>query len=433
MVFNLKSSNLNYKFLSGSVAIVSYLFETYLDLRQYKKTRLTTTLPKHLAEISEIRVDPEEYKKNRAYNLDKQSFHLFRTTFSLFISLGLLYMNYMAGLWELFFFGTDSLFWALVLYFLVESIRGILIQTPFDYYANFGIEDKHGFNKMTLHTFITDIGKSFLISYVLEIILFGIIVYLMEKLQEKFIIYAWVLIMAFALFFLVIYPTVIAPWFNKFEPLGAGSEKEKVLREKLEILCKELGFPLGEVFKMDGSKRSDHSQAYFFGVLGKKKIVVYDTLLEKLETEEILAVVGHELGHWKHKHNVQMITTAFLKIGFILYLFSFFLNNDKMYFDHGFGQKHYFMGLNLFMMIYSPLEILTRAAMCWLSRKNEYQADRFAVSLGKGKELASGLIKIFKDNKANMDPDELYSLFHHTHPNLAERLAAIKFEVSKRA
>jgi len=433
MVFNLKSSNLNYKFLNGSFALVSYLFETYLDLRQYKKTRTTTALPKHLAEISEIRVDPEEYKKNRAYNLDKQSFNLFRSTLTLFISLALLYMNYMAGLWELFFFGTDSLIWALVLYLLVEAIRGVLIETPLNYYSNFGIEENHGFNKMTLNTFISDIGKSFLISYVIELIMFGILVYLMERLQEKFIVYAWVLIMAFSLFILVIYPTVIAPWFNKFEPLGAGSEKEKVLREKLEIMCKELGFPLGEVFKMDGSKRSDHSQAYFFGVLGKKKIVVYDTLLEKLETEEILAVVGHELGHWKHKHNVQMITTAFLKIGFVLYLFSFFLNNDKMYFDHGFGQKHYFMGLNLFMMIYSPLEILTKAGICWLSRRNEYQADRFAVSLGRGKPLASGLIKLFKDNKANMDPDELYSLFHHTHPNLAERLAAIKFEISKRA
>jgi STE24 endopeptidase len=433
MVFNLKSSNLNYKFLSGSIVLASYFFESYLDLRQYKKTRSTTALPKHLADIPELRVEPEEYRKNRAYNIDKQSFHLFRSTCSLFITLGLLYVNYMANLWELFFFSTESLLWALVLYLLVESVRGVLIDTPFSYYANFGIEEKHGFNKMTLHTFVTDIGKSFVISFILEFVFFGILVYLMEKLQEKFIIYAWVIIMILALVVLVIYPTAIAPWFNKFEPLGTGSEKEKILREKVEVLCKELGFPLGEVFKMDGSKRSDHSQAYFFGVLGKKKIVIYDTLLEKLEVEEITAVLGHELGHWKHKHNVQMICVSFLNIGLMLYLFSFFLNNDKMYFDHGFGQKHYFMGLNLFMMIYGPLGILIRAAICWLSRRNEYQADRFAISLGKGKELASGLIKLFKDNKANMDPDELYSLFHHTHPNLGERLAAIKFEVSKRA
>lgn len=182
---------------------------------------------------------------------------------------------------------------------------------------------------------------------------------------------------------------------------------------------------------MDGSLWSDHSQAYFFGIFKKKKIVIYDTLIEKLSEKEIVAVLGHELGHWYYLHNMQMIGLSFLNTGFVLYLFSFMINNQWLYKDYGFTKINYFMGMNIFFLIYTPIAVVLKALLCYVSWKNEYQADFFAIKQGYGKYLGQGLMKLFKDNKANMDPDELYSLFHHTHPNLVERLGAINAEIRK--
>ena len=198
------------------------------------------------------------------------------------------------------------------------------------------------------------------------------------------------------------------------------------------VLCKKIEFPLTELYKIDGSKRSAHSQAFFFGFFNKKKIVVYDTLIEKASVKEIIAIVGHELGHWKHKHNVAMLIIQNLFIYLFMGLFSLFLNSDKFYYDFGFSNKYPFMGITIFTIFFSPISIICSALICAIVRRNEFQADRYSASLGMGEDLAKGLSALFKDNKADLDPDHLYALFNRTHPGLSERLAALDTEMTKR-
>ena len=205
----------------------------------------------------------------------------------------------------------------------------------------------------------------------------------------------------------------------------------RVVKTKLLALCERLNFPLNALYKIDGSKRSAHSQAYFFGIFKKKQIVVYDTLIDSAEPDEVVAVVGHELGHWHHMHNVAMLIFQLLFIGVFLSLLGLIMENEKFYYDFGFSNKFYFAGIIMFGLFFQPVNIVLTALICAVVRRNEFQADRFAVGLGMGKQLRSGLLKILKENKADVDPDPLYALFNHTHPHLTVRIAAMDIEIAK--
>eukprot|EP00340_Litonotus_pictus_P012254 CAMPEP_0170536670 /NCGR_PEP_ID=MMETSP0209-20121228/102275_1 /TAXON_ID=665100 ORGANISM="Litonotus pictus, Strain P1" /NCGR_SAMPLE_ID=MMETSP0209 /ASSEMBLY_ACC=CAM_ASM_000301 /LENGTH=224 /DNA_ID=CAMNT_0010838055 /DNA_START=876 /DNA_END=1547 /DNA_ORIENTATION=+ len=222
-------------------------------------------------------------------------------------------------------------------------------------------------------------------------------------------------------FIITIYPHVIAPLFNKFTEL-----EDCPLKEKIQVLASKVEFPLTKLFKIDGSKRSAHSNAYFFGLGKNKRIVLFDTLLEHLEDEEILAVLCHELGHWQKSHIWKNMLNIFLQIFVLFYVYGFFVTNDDLFLSFGFEDKSIIVGITLFMRLYSPVSYVLQLLTFRLSRRYEYQADEYAVDFGYGKLLCSGLVKMFKENSGDLDPDELYAACHYTHPTFVERLNYIK-------
>lgn len=429
--YNLPYSGLNYKLIGSMVLFVSHFFSTYLNLRQYFK-QSDKRMPKKLKDLKGYELSTEEFLKTKEYNAEKMAFTIVKGTMELILNAIIIYANYYPFVWETIYQTVGNLYLAVTLFALVETVRSTLIDIPFNYYYTFYLENKYEFNKTTLRTFVMDKIKGLIISIIIGNVFNCLITFILEYFQERFVIIAWIATTILTLFVVFLYPSVIAPLFNKFESLNLENEKEKTLQVELEKLCNEIGFPLGKIYKMDGSKRSAHSQAYFFGIFGKKQIVVFDTLIEKVGVKEILAIVGHELGHWKYKHNVVMISMQIGIIGVFLGAFSLILDNDKMYYDFGFSNKYYFMGLNIFGIFFAPLNILIHAVSCSVTRVCEYQADRFSVAINRGQDLLNGLIQIYKDNKGDPDPDHIYALFNHTHPNLLQRADAIQKELSKR-
>ena len=429
--YNLPYSGINYKTIGNVVLFLSHFFSTYLNLRQYFKLN-DKRMPKKLKELKGYEISTEDFFKTKEYNSEKMAFTIVKSTIELLLTALLIMINFYPMVWEAFFQYTGNMYLSIILFTIFETIRGTLVDIPFSYYYTFHLESKYEFNKTTHKTFITDKIKGVLLTIIIGNIFYCLITLIMEYFQEKFVVIAWIATTILTLIIVFLYPSVIAPLFNKFESLDLNNEKEKTIQEELEKLCKEIGFPLGKIYKMDGSKRSAHSQAYFFGIFGKKQIVVYDTLIEKTSVKEILAIVGHELGHWKHKHNIVMIVMQVSVIGIFLGTLSLMLENDKFYYDFGFSNKYYFMGLTMFSIFFAPLNILIHAISCSVTRVCEYQADRFSVKLNRGQDLLDGLIQIYKDNKGDPDPDHIYALFNHTHPNLLQRAEAIQLELSKR-
>ncbi len=425
------NSTLDYKFIGQFVLIAVYFFDNYLNLRQYVKAR-KKVMPEMLKSIKELNISQKEFDEIKIYTAEKFAFKIIKNTFGTFIILFLFQVDYFAILWMYLYSLLGNLYATILAFTAIDTLRSTLIDIPFSYYATFYLEEKYGFNKTTRSTFVTDIIKKFFLGIILGGLFYWLLAWVMEVFQDNFVFYAWIVISVFAILILILYPSVIAPLFNKFTYLSEENEKEKEVKNKIEKLSEELNFPLGSIYKMDGSKRSAHSQAYFFGILHKKQIVVYDTLIEKLEVDEIVAVVCHELGHWFHMHNVQMIAFQLSYIGVILYVFSFFFNNPKLYYDYGFDNIYYFMGFLLFNNFFTPIGILIQAVFCYTSRKNEHQADFFSLKEKKGDNLIKGLIRLFKTSKVDMDPDHLYSLFNNTHPTLYERIKALKLRMRKK-
>jgi STE24 endopeptidase len=399
-------------------------------MRQYFKSK-SKSIPDSLKNQKHFKMSEAEIVKSKAYNADKMALTIVRTTIDLVVMAFLLMMNYYPLLWEFLVNSTGNMYLSIFIFTLVDSLRSSIFDLPFSYYSTFSIEERYGFNKTTLKTFVTDQIKNLVLGLVLGGTFFCLLTVVVEYFAENFLFVSCLGSSIFLLFVIFLYPIVIMPMFNKFEPLNQENEKEKQVYDELITLCKKIGFPLTNLYKMDGSKRSAHSQAFFFGFLNKKKIVIYDTLLENVAVKEIVAIVGHELGHWKHKHNIAMLVLQNLFIYLFLGLFSLFLNSDKFYYDFGFSNKYPFMGITLFSIFFSPVSIILSALICAITRRNEFQADRFSVTLGMGEDLAKGLIQIFKDNNADLDPDHLFALFNHTHPGLSERLDALNLEMAK--
>jgi len=273
---------------------------------------------------------------------------------------------------------------------------------------------------MTVKTFILDLIKSFAIGTVLGVPFLYAFISVIHWGGEKFYIYLWIFVVIFQLFIITIFPTWIQPLFNKYTLLEDGLLKDQI--EKLAIRTK---FPLTKIYSVDGSTRSSHSNAYFFGLFKNKRIVIFDTLLKQCNNEEVLSILGHEIGHYTHNHFLinLIITEVYLFVD--LFLFGNMIHNNDIYTSFGFyNTKPVIIGFILYSLIYSPVKHILGFAVNVLSRRNEYQADEFAAKLGYTTNLRSSLIKIYKENKSTLCPDPLYSKYHHTHPTLIERLEA---------
>ncbi len=304
--------------------------------------------------------------------------------------------------------------------FMLISIAGI----PLSYYSTFVIEEKYGFNKMTPAMFFSDLVKHAVLSLILGVPLLFCILWLMEKMGANWWLYAWFAWITFNLFVLAIYPTWIAPFFNKFTPL-----EDATMKTRIEQLLKKCGFKSSGLFVMDGSRRSSHGNAYFTGFGKTKRIVFFDTLLSRLKPAEVEAVLAHELGHFKHRHVFKRIVTSFVMSLVFLWVLGYLMEQSWFYDGLGVSVSSVpstAMALLLFFLIMPVFTFLLHPLSSIYSRKHEFEADAYAAQQASADDLIRALVKLYQDNAATLTPDPLHSAFYDSHPPAAIRVAHLQ-------
>lgn len=418
----------------GSVigfSIAVYLFESYLNVRQHAKLK-----EEERPEGIRTYIEEEVFTKSRLYGLDKSYFRFVTGAWATLQSVAFLHWDLMPMLWtysgkllgKYLGLGPQYEISQSIVFFAMFYILTTVVDLPFSLYKDFVLEEKHGFNKTTLGLFATDLVKSIALVLLLGSPVLAGFLYVVKWAGSNFAFYVWIFMVAVQLTMITIYPTLIQPLFNKFSPLDDGD-----LKDQIEALARSVEFPLTKLYVIDGSKRSSHSNAYFFGLFKNKRIVLFDTLLEHSSHDEILAILGHELGHWKLNHVTSRLVVTQLHLITIFYLFQQFITNRALYEAFGFvdGSMPVLIGFVLFQYLYAPVEAIIGFLLNALSRKHEFEADAFAVKLGKAHPLATGLLKLQKKNLGDMNPDPLYSAYHFSHPPLIERLSAIPVTLTK--
>ena len=303
-------------------------------------------------------------------------------------------------------------------------VLGALIELPFDWYATFRVEQRHGFNRMTLRLWLTDMAKGAAVGAVIGLPLAALVLWIMGASGGLWWLWAWAAWVVFNLVLMVLYPTYIAPLFNKFEPLP-----DEALRQRVQALMQRCGFAAKGLFVMDGSKRSAHSNAYFTGLGAANRVVFFDTLLQRLSVPEVEAVLAHELGPFKHKHVLKRIVGIFaLSLGGLA-LLGWLAGQSGFYTGLGVAPSltapNDALALILFTLALPPFTFFLGPVMAHLSRRDEFQADAYACAQADGRALASALLKLHEDNAATLTPDPVYVRFYYSHPPAGERLAAL--------
>jgi STE24 endopeptidase len=308
-----------------------------------------------------------------------------------------------------------------LIFFAVIGLASMLLSLPFSIYDTFVIEERFGFNTTTVSIFITDLVKSLVLGAVLGGIILSLILWFYNWAGSLFWLYAWAGLTVFSIFMSFFYTTWIIPLFNKLTPLEEGD-----LRNSIEEMSHKTGFSLKNIFVMDGSKRSNKSNAFFSGFGKNKRIVLYDTLIKELSTNEIVAVLAHEIGHYKMKHTIRGIILGILQSGLMLFLLGWFINNPAISQALGVLEPSFHIGLLGFGLLYSPVSAITGLWMTILSRKQEFQADAFAAKYANAHSLGSALKKISASALSNPTPHPLYVFFNYAHPPLLKRLEALE-------
>ena len=308
---------------------------------------------------------------------------------------------------------------------LIVSVMAIsgLIDLPLSLYMQFVIEERFGFNRMTLRLFIVDLIKQLALGLVIGTPVLLAVLWLMAQMGERWWLYVWLFWCAFNLLILFVYPTWIAPLFNTFTPL-----EDAALKERIEALLSRCGFSSSGLFIMDGSKRSAHGNAYFTGFGRTKRIVFFDTLLGKLQPEEVEAVLAHELGHFHHRHIVKRIVLIFGTTLILLFALGQLMQTDWFYTGLGVSgddAHNTAMALILFFLTVPVFTFLTTPLASLLSRRHEFEADRYAASHASAPDLVKALVKLYEDNATTLTPDPLHSLFYDSHPPAALRIARL--------
>ena len=295
-----------------------------------------------------------------------------------------------------------------------------LIDLPFDYYKTFIVDEKFGFNKMTVAMFISDLIKHSLLGLALGGPILLLALWLMQGAGEYWWFYLWLAWSAFNLIMLAVYPNFIAPLFNKFSPL-----QDDTLKKRIESLLTKCGFKSQGLFVMDGSTRSSHGNAYFTGFGASKRVVFFDTLLARLNTDEIEAVLAHELGHFSHHHVIKRIVMLF-SVSFLgLALLGWLMQQSWFFTGLGVENASNYMALMLFLLASSAFLFFLRPVMASYSRKNEFEADAYAAKKANAKDLISALVKLYRDNAATLTPDPMHSAFYDSHPPASIRIAKL--------
>jgi len=403
-------------------SLILQFLEQYLEVRQYFKN-CETEVPGELKTLG-IAIDETKFLESQNYQKDKRVFGFVKDW--VMFAWGIFSLFYITpALWHysVSVFGDNeyktTLFWL-----FLQQWTDKPLSIVFTLYGNFVVEEKHGFNKMTMKLFITDLVKGEGLSYFFGGLLVPVLIWVVKSTGDKFYLYLWALCQCLIFAFMWIYPNFIQPLFNKFETL-----KDLELLKKIEDLATEHKFPLTKLFQIDGSTRSNHSNAYFFGFWKNKRIVLYDTLLH-LKHEDILAILCHELGHWQFNHITFNLVISSTHIFVLFWLFGTVMYSGEfskgIVRQFGYGETDCVMvSLMIFTMLFEPTENVLKLLMTMLSRHFEFQADSFAMSNGRSAELQSGLKQIHEENKGDLNPDVWYSWYHFSHPPLVERLRAL--------
>ncbi len=398
------------------ILVADFAFSLVLDYLNDKQ--VSCELPEEVKDI----YDADKYKKQQEYFKTNQKFGFVSDVFSFVVMMLMFFLFGFAFVDNIARGMTENSMLISLLFFGLLFIANELISLPFGVYKTFVIEEKFGFNKMKPGLFAMDFVKNLLLSIVLGGGLLSLLMLFYESVGQSFWIIAWGVMAFINIFMLMFYSNLIVPLFNKQTPLEEGE-----LRTEIEKFCAKVGYQLENLYVIDGSKRTTKANAYFTGLGAKKRIVLYDTLMDTLSTEEIVAVLAHEIGHYKHKHTRAMLFISLLNIGVMFYLLSLALGapeQGNMYIAEALGSTHpsFHFGVIVFGILYAPISFLLGISVNVLSRRNEYQADNFAKQNGLGSQLGEALKKLSVSSLSNLNPHPTYVFFHYSHPTLLQRL-----------
>ena len=409
------------------VIIISAIIFEYLLSTLVNKLNLDALNPVFPEEFSDV-YDKEKYAKSQKYTRNNTQFSFFTSTFSTILILVVIHFGFFNYV-DIFVrnLGYGEIINGL-LFFGILTIANDILTTPFSLYKNFVIEEKFGFNKMTISTFIMDKLKGYFLMVLIGSPLIALLLYFFESFGSMAWLYAWLAISIFSLAMQPIFNLFIAPLFNKFKPLEEGN-----LLSGIKSYVDKVNFPIARVDVMDGSKRSGHSNAYFSGLGKSKRIALFDTLLEKQTDDEILAVIAHEVGHYKCKHIQKGIVLGIIQSGIMFFLMSIFIKNPELFSVFKMQNLSIYASLLFFGMLYAPIEMVLGFFFNYLSRKHEFEADEFsAKTTGKPLDLISSLKKLSVENLSNLTPHWLNVALNYSHPPTLSRINALK-EVEKLA
>ncbi len=397
------------------IIIVKFIFDTLINALNAK--HFNDKIPLELKGI----YNDKEYLKSQDYNKANYRFSLILSTFSTVLTILFFVFDGFAFVDNLARNFSSNIIVITIVFFGIILFASDILTFPFSYYKIFIIEEKFGFNKSSFKTFILDKIKGWSMTVIIGGGLLALITWFYQLTTNNFWLYAWALVSVFTIFMNMFYSKLIVPLFNKQTPLNAGE-----LKTAIEFFAKKVGFKLDNVFVIDGSKRSTKANAYFSGFGSQKRITLFDTLINDLETNEIVAVLAHEVGHYKKKHVIYNLVLSLILTGFTLYILSLLVGNLTLSQALGVEIASFHLGLIAFTILYSPISEVTSLFMNALSRKFEYQADDYAKINFEPEALISSLKKLSKNSLSNLTPNNLYAKIHYSHPTLLQRILNLK-------
>jgi len=401
-------------YLITGILIFSFLLDKTLSYLNLKNT-----IPELPDEVKDV-YDPDRYRDSQKYKQANTRFSFITGSFSFLLIMVMLFTGGFGFIDEIAWKLTENKIIAALIFFGIIGLGSDLLSIPFELYDTFHIEEKFGFNKVTPGLFVRDKLKSWFLAVIIGGGILSLVIWIYTLTGKSFWLWAWGLLTLFTVFMTMFYSNLIVPLFNKQTPLEQGE-----LRDAIEEFSKRAGFKLSNIYVIDGSKRSTKSNAYFTGLGAKKRIVLYDTLINDLTKEEIVAVLAHETGHYKKKHTLTGTLLGIIQTGFTLFLFSLLIDNPLLSEALGAERHEFHLSIIAFGILYSPVSLILGLLFNIFSRSNEYEADKYAASYYDGNYLIKALKTLTSKNLSNLTPHPLYVVFYYSHPPLTARIKAL--------
>jgi len=398
-----------------TILLIKFVIDSVLNHLNAK--HFNDTLPNDVSDVYEI----NEYQKSQSYKRTNYNFSKITSLFSLITTLLFFFFNGFSIVDEIARGFSNNIIIITLFFFGIIIVGSDIISIPFSLYKTFVIEEKFGFNKASKKIFFLDKIKGLLMTIILGGSILSIITWFYEFTGNYFWIYSWLLISAFSVFLNMFYSKLIVPLFNKQTILEEGDLKNEIIK-----YVNSVGFKAHDIYVINGSKRSTKANAYFSGFGNQKRITLYDTLINDLENDEIVAVLAHEVGHYKRKHILYNLTSSIILTGFALFVLSLFIKTPVLSLALGVSHPSFHIGLIAFGILYSPVSQILGILMNIMSRKFEYQADNYAKNTFSASPLISSLKKLSKNSLSNLTPHYLYVFFHFSHPTLLNRIKNLK-------